>query len=234
MREKTSIILLPGLLCDDALWAHQIAALSDIADATVADLTTADSMAGLAENVLAHAPQKFALAGLSMGGYVAQEIVRQAPERVTHLAFLDTNARADTPEQSENRKRMIAIAEAGKFDTVAPEMLPNLIHPDHLAIPEIADAFAQMAKRTGKDAYVRQQTAIMNRVDGRPYLSEIECPTLVLCGEQDALTPLKVHEEMVEGIGDNAALVVVPHCGHLSTIEQPDAVNAVMRAWLGR
>lgn len=232
MTDKTHLILLPGLLCDDALWAAQSEGLADIADVVVADLTTADSMPGLAAAVLADAPERFAVAGLSMGGYVAQEIVRQAPERVSHVGLLDTNARADTPEQTENRKRMIAIAQAGKFNAVAPDMLPNLIHPDHMAVPEIANAFGEMAARTGKDAYVRQQTAIMNRIDGRPHLAAIGCPTLVLCGEQDAMTPPKVHEEMVEAIGDNALYVVIPHCGHLSTIEQPGAVNAAMRAWL--
>ena len=232
MSDKIPLILLPGLLCDDALWAAQVDGLTDIADVTVADLTTADSMATLAANVLAAAPERFAVAGLSMGGYVAQEIVRQAPERVSHLALLDTNARADTAEQTENRKRMIAVAEAGKFDAVAPDMLPNLVHADHVDDPKMGGAFLDMATRIGKDAYIRQQTAIMGRIDGRPHLPAIDCPTLVLCGEQDALTPPKVHEEMVEAIGANAAYVVVPHCGHLSTLERPDAVNAAMRAWL--
>ncbi|MBL4613248.1 MAG: alpha/beta hydrolase [Magnetovibrio sp.] len=232
MNTRPTLILIPGLLCDAALWARQVVDLSDLVDVQIADISDADSMAELAAGILDDAPDEFALAGLSMGGYVAQEIMRQEPNRVTHLAFVDTNARADLPEQSENRKRMMDIAQAGKLDGVVAEMLPNLIHPDHLKVPKIADVFGQMAANFDEEAFINQQTAIMNRQDGRAELAKISCPTLVLCGEQDALTPIKVHEEMVEGIGDNATLVVVPHSGHLSPIEQPDAVSAAMRAWL--
>lgn len=232
MAGRQTLILIPGLLCDGALWADQVIALSDMVDVRVADITDADSMTDLAQDVLEDAPDEFALAGLSMGGYVAQEILRQQPGRVTHLALLDTNARADTPEQSQNRKRMMGIAEAGGLDQVVAQMLPNLIHPDHLKVPAIADAFGKMAERVGAEAFVDQQTAILNRVDGRADLAAINCPALVLCGEQDALTPLKVHEEMVDGIGANANLVVVPDCGHLSTLEKPQAVTSAMRAWL--
>lgn len=233
MSQRPTLVLIPGLLCDGALWAHQIVALSDVADVLVADVSESDSMSELALDVLEDVPDEFAVAGLSMGGYVAQEIMRQAPERVTHLALLDTNARADLPEQSENRKRLMDIAKAGKLDNVVSEMLPNLIHPDHMKIPEIADVFGQMAARVEVEGFLNQQTAIMNRIDGRDDLAQINCPTLVLCGEQDALTPVKVHEEMVDGIGGNATLVVVPDSGHLSPIEQPEAVTDALRAWLG-
>lgn len=234
MSAKPTLILVPGLLCDAELWQAQSTALGTDFEVRIADTTGADSMAGFAQAVLETAPERFALAGLSMGGYIVQEVLRQAPERVSHVAMVDTNARADTPEQSENRKRMMGIAEAGGLDKVVAEMLPNLIHPDHLAVPEIADAFGRMAARLGVAAFLRQQTAIMNRIDGRPFLADIAVPTLILCGEQDALTPVKVHEEMADGIGDPAELVVIPDCGHLSTLEKPDAVNAAMRRWLAR
>lgn len=232
MSDKRTLILLPGLLCDDALWAHQIAFLDEIVDVHVADLTSENNLPGLARHVLAFAPDHFCLAGLSMGGYVAQEIMRQEPRRVQALALLDTNARADTPEQTERRKALIQDAEEGRFLGIAPKLLPSLVHPDHTGDPDIADVVLDMAQRVGKDAFLRQQNAIMNRVDGRMELCNIDCPTLVLCGEEDAVTPPKMHREMVDAIGDNADLVTVEHCGHLSALEQPEAVSAAMFDWL--
>lgn len=232
MEHKPVLILVPGLLCDRALWEPQIEALSDDYDVRVADITLSDSMEVLAMRLQGLAPGQFALAGLSMGGYVAQEVMRQCPERITHFALVDTNARADLAEQTENRKRTIALAEGGKLDAVVQEMAPNLVHPDHM--DTAGKVFGEMAERVGAEAFVRQQTAIMNRVDGRGDLSAIDCPTLILCGADDALTPVKVHEEMAEGIGDKAELVVIEHCGHLSPIEQPDAVTKAFRDWLAR
>lgn len=232
MSDKRTLILLPGLLCDDALWAHQAAFLDEVADVTVADLTREDNLPDMARHVLARAPERFALAGLSMGGYVAQEIMRQAPERVSCLALLDTNARADTPEQSERRKALMAEAEHGKFKGIGPKLLPNLVHPDHAKDEAIAATVLAMAERVGKDAFLRQQNAIMHRVDGRADLARVDCPTLVLCGEDDAMTPVKVHQEMAEAVGDNAELVTLEHCGHLSPIERPEAVSAALFDWL--
>jgi len=232
MSARPTLILIPGLLCDGALWAHQVVALSDIADVHVADIADEISMEDLAASVLDQAPDSFALAGLSMGGYVAQEIMRQDPGRVTHLALVDTNARADLPEQSEMRKALMAEADAGHFDEIAPKLLPKLVNAKHAKDPTIANVVLQMADRIGADGYHNQQTAILNRVDGRADLANITCPTLVLCGDEDELTPLAVHQEMVDGIGANASLVVVPDSGHLSPLEQPGAVTAAMRAWL--
>ncbi|MBF0248903.1 MAG: alpha/beta hydrolase [Alphaproteobacteria bacterium] len=231
---KQPLILLPGLLCDAALWAHQAEGLADVADVRVADLTTHRSMAGLARAVLDGAPDTFALAGLSMGGYVAQEILRQAPRRVSRLALVDTNARADMPEQSERRRAMMTLAQGGKLDAVARQMLAALVHPDRLEDPLIRDAWLGMAERIGLEGYINQQTAILNRVDGRADLGAVTCPALVLCGADDQLTPPEVHEEMAAAIGENAELVVVDDCGHLSPLERPDAVNAAFRAWLER
>ena len=232
MSDKHTLMLLPGLLCDDALWTHQVASLGAVADVRVSDLTREDNIPDMARHVLARAPERFALAGLSMGGYVAQEIMRQAPDRVQRLALIDTNARADLPEQSKRRKALMGEAEHGQFIGIGPKLLPNLVHPDFAKDETIAATVLGMAARVGKDAFLRQQNAIMHRVDGRADLAHVTCPTLVLCGEDDALTPVKAHEEMVAAIGDNANLVIVPHCGHLSTIEQPDAVSAALLDWL--
>lgn len=232
MSDKRTLILLPGLLCDDALWEHQCAFLAAFVDVHVADLTREDNLPDMARHVLARAPEKFALAGLSMGGYVAQEIMRQDPHRVSALALLDTNARADLPEQMERRKALMAEAEHGKFKGIGPKLLPNLLHPDFVDDIAISDTVLDMAERVGKDAFLRQQNAIMHRVDGRADLAHVNCPTLVLCGADDAMTPVPVHQEMVDAIGDNADLVVVEHCGHLSPIEQPQEVSAALFDWL--
>jgi len=233
MSDKQPLLLLPGLLCDDALWRHQIETLDDLADMTVADLTQDDTIAGMAERVLTAAPQRFALAGLSMGGYLAQEIMRQAPERVSKLALLDTSFYADTPEQLKRRRGLIELSQKGAFKGVTSRLLPLLIHESRLDDETLTETVFAMAESVGKDAYPRQQHAIMTRPDGRGDLANISCPTLVLCGRQDALTPLSVHEEMVAAI-PKATLVVVEDCGHLAPLERPHAVSAVMRYWLQR
>jgi pimeloyl-ACP methyl ester carboxylesterase len=166
-----------------------------------------------------------------MGGYVAQEIMRQAPERVERLALVDTSARADTEAQRETRRELIRFSETGKFKGVTPRLLPNLIHPDHLQVPAIADVVMEMAERVGRDAFIRQQTAIMGRKDGRPDLAAIRVPTLIVCGRQDKLTPLAVAEEMQAQVA-GSKLVIIEDSGHLAPLEQPHAVTAVMRYWL--
>lgn len=231
MAEKTPLVLLPGLLCDATLWQAQVAALSDIAQLWIADLTRDESITDMAQRVLGTVPLRFALAGLSMGGYVAQEIMRQAPERVTRLALLDTSARPDTPEQAGRRRGLIELSGRGEFKGVTPRLLPFLIHPDHLKDPSLVGAIMGMADRVGHDGFVRQQKAIMGRPDGRSDLPKIKVPSLVLCGREDALTPLPLHQEMASLI-PGAEFVVIDHCGHMSTMEQPAEVTAAMARWL--
>ena len=227
------VLFLPGLLCDSDLWTGQLAALSAERPVAVASLTGSDTMAGLAEAALASAPQRFALAALSMGGYVALEIMRRAPERVAGLALIDTSARPDTEEQSRRRRALIALARTGRFKGVTPRLLPLLLHPARLEDPVLTGRVMAMAARIGRDAFLRQQTAILGRPDSRPDLPRIACPAVVVCGRQDELTPLPVSEEMA-GLIPGAALVVVEDSGHLSTMERPEAVNAALAAWLGR
>src|SRR6202167_645461 len=231
MVKKTSLVLLPGLLCDRELWRRQIESLGDVASPWVADLTLDDSMAAMARRVLAAAPPDFALAGLSMGGYCALEIMRQAPARVTRLALLDTGARADSPEQTARRRGLIELAEKGDFKGVTPRLLPLVLHPDRLKDAELTGRVTAMAHRVGKEAFLRQQKAIMGRIDSRPYLARIACATLLLCGRQDQLTPPALHEEMA-ALSPGALLEVSEDCGHLSTMERPDAVDAALRIWL--
>jgi len=228
---KAPLLLLPGLLCDEELWRYQIKALKGLADCQVPDLTRFDNMNMLAQGVLAMAPPQFALAGLSMGGYVAFEIMRQAPERVTKLCLLDTSARPDTPEQTEKRQALINMCHVGQFKGVTPRLLPMLINSTRLKDKELTDVIFGMAGRVGRDAFIRQQTAIMNRPDSRPLLSLIHCPTQIICGHQDMLTPPDIAREIAAGI-KGARMDIIEDCGHLSPLEQPEKVSAIMKGWL--
>lgn len=221
------------MLCDAALWEPQLSDLADIADFFVVDLTGHETMKDMASSVLRDSPWKeFALAGLSMGGYVAQEIMRLAPQRVTKLALLDTRSRSELPEETERRKALMKLAQSGRgFTPVTNRMLPLLLHESRVKDAPLVKVIREMAERTGIESYFRQQNAIIARPDYRPMLSSIKCPTLILCGRQDRLTPLENSEQMAAAI-PGAKLVVVGECGHMSTLEQPEAVNAAMREWL--
>jgi pimeloyl-ACP methyl ester carboxylesterase len=231
MEGRIPLVLLPGLLCDGDLWAHQVAHLGEAARPTVADLGEGGTIGALAGRVLDGAPDRFALAGLSMGGYVALEIVRRAPDRVVKLALLDTNARADSPEQTARRRALLDVAARGGFDRIAPAMLPSLVHPDRLGDAGLAGRLRDMAARIGATAFARQQGAIIGRPDSRPGLAAIGCPTLVLCGRQDAICPVELHAEIAGSI-PGARLAVVEDCGHMSAMERPQAVTALLRDWL--
>ncbi|MGB0632178.1 MAG: alpha/beta fold hydrolase [Alphaproteobacteria bacterium] len=233
MSVKPRLVLIPGLLSSERLWRAQVDELSDIADIVVADMTQDDTMEHMAGRVLESVAGTFSLAGLSMGGYVAMEVMRRAPERVDRLALLDTGARADTPEQTTRRKDLIGLADRGEFKAVSPKLLPLFIHPDRLSDEALVADISEMANSVGKDAFLRQQQAIMHRSDSRPGLPAIACPTLVVCGRQDALTPPELSEE-IAGLISGADLVVIDECGHLSTMERPEEVTAAMRDWMAR
>ncbi|MGF1641128.1 MAG: alpha/beta fold hydrolase [Rhodospirillales bacterium] len=232
MMGRTPLVLLPGLLCDAALWQAQIDDLSDIAEITVADLGRDDQLGAMARGVLAVAPERFALAGLSMGGYVAMEIVRQAPDRVTRLALLATSARADSVDEKAKRQALIDLARRGRFKGVTRRLLPQLIHPMRLTDRSLTDAVFAMAERIGQMAFERQQRVAMNRPDSRRDLGLVHCPTMVLCGRQDARTPLALSSEIAEKVR-RSSLVVVEDCGHLAPLERPRAVSDALRDWLG-
>lgn len=231
MTDRPTLMLIPGLVCDADLWAHQQKYLADVAQVVVADISRHGTMDALADAVLAAAPERFALAGLSMGGYVAHAVMAKAPARVSRLALLDTSARADSPEQTEKRRAAIAASRAGGFDGVIDNLVPALLHPDRLGDAPLVQTIRRMANAVGPEGFVRQQTAIMTRPDRRPQLGRYGVPTLVLCGRQDALTPLALHEEMAAAI-PGARLVIVEECGHLSTLERPFAATALLRDWL--
>lgn len=226
-----NLLLLPGLGCDAGLWREVMAALGGDG-MMVADLTQDDSMQAMARRTLDAAPPRFALAGFSMGGYVALEIMRQAPERVERLALIDTAAAPDTPERSIGRRATIAAAQAGDFALVAEAALPGLVTPDNLAGP-IAAATRNMLIRVGPEAFVRQQLAIIGRPDSRPDLAGYDLPVLVGVGELDTLTPPASAREMAEAI-PHAVLAVFANAAHSAPVENPAAVAEAMRTWLAR
>jgi pimeloyl-ACP methyl ester carboxylesterase len=225
------LLLVPGLTCSARLYAPQIPVLWPHGPVMVADHRQDDHIDAVARRILDNAPPRFALAGLSMGGYIAFAMMRLAPERILRLALLDTSARADTPEQSAARHAQIAMTQAGRFAEIPELSMPRYVHPNRQSDPAVTGAVRRMAEDTGPDAFIRQLRAIMSRPDSRPMLSAIRCPTLVLVGEDDAATPPDLAREIAAGIA-GARLVVVPDCAHLSTLEQPEAVNAALIDWL--
>lgn len=225
-----TLVLLPGLLCDESLWQNQLVALSDICNPQVANLTLDSSIAAMAIRVLDNAPERFALAGLSMGGYVAFEIMRRAPERVICLALFDTMARLDEPQKAAQRKGLIKVTENGHFLGVTPKLLPTLIYKDKLDSP-VATTVMQMAKQLGKEVFIKQQTAIINRQDSTPTLTQIKVPTWVIVGADDKVTPPAESVFMADTI-TNAHLYRLPKCGHLAPLELPNETTELLRKWL--
>jgi len=229
--ETLPIVLIPGLLASARLYAPQIPKLWLSGPVMIADHTRDLSMGAIARRILGAAPPRFALAGLSMGGYISLEIVRQAPARVVKLALLDTSARPDTPEAIQVRRAQMALAATGRLDDVADNQFERMVAEARRADPGLRETNLRMAREVGVAAFARQQTAIMGRVDSRPTLKDIRCPSLVLVGENDALTPPDLAAEIAAGIA-GARLVTVPKCGHLSTLEQPDVVTRALVEWL--
>ena len=229
--DSLPIVLVPGLNCSALLYAEQIPALWRFGPVTAADHRRDDSIAAIARRILAAAPPRFALAGLSMGGYIAFEIMRQAPHRVFKLALLDTGAGPETAEQTERRRHRIALTKAGRFAEAVDMHFPVVVHRDRHGDAALKRLVRAMAEEIGPEAFLRQQQAIIDRPDSRPGLAAIACPTLMLVGDGDVLTPPAQAQEIVAGI-PGARLVIVPKCGHLSTLERPQAVTQALVEWM--
>ena len=232
MADPIPILLVPGLNCSPRLYGEQIPALWRFGPVAIVDHTRDESIAAIAGRILDHAPPRFALAGLSMGGYIAFEIVRQAPERVTRLALIDTSPRLDTPAQTVLRRQRIAKTQAGRFLDMVAEAYPTSVHPSRRDDAALRAIYLAMARDVGPEAYLRQQAAIMGRADARPLLAHIRCPTLVAVGDADTVTPPDCAQEMADGIR-GARLVTFSDCGHVSSLERPEAVTAALVDWLG-
>lgn len=226
------LLLIPGLMCTAALFTPQVNAFCDSREVIVADHTGADDMHAIACQILEQAPDRFALAGLSMGVYLALEIVSLAPDQITRLALLDGKARPDSADELAARSALLKMADEGRYLNITYDiLLSRLVAAGRSLEPDLRDTIIQMATDTGVEVFRRQMAAIINRPDYLAGLSAISCPTLVLTGRLDVITPPKCAQEMAEQI-PQARLDLISGCGHLSTLEAPDAVNAAMRHWL--
>lgn len=235
---RPTLLLLPGLLCDAANWAAQRDELADLADCHVPDYGMLDRIEAMAAHVLNQAPAgPFSLAGHSMGGRVALEIVRQAPERVQRLALLDTGY-APLPDGDAGareravRHALLAQARAAGMRAMGAQWARGMVRPARVEAP-VFDAILDMIDRKTPDQFAAQIQALLHRPDAGPLLGRITCPTLLLCGRQDLWSPLARHEEMHHAIA-GSTLTVIEDCGHMSTMEQPAAVSAALADWLGR
>lgn len=231
MADTQPVLLIPALYCSARLFAAQLPALWQFGPVTIANHCKGDSIPAIAAQILAHAPPRFSLAGLSMGGYTALEIMRQAPERVTRLALLDTSARADTPEAAQGRLDSIRAVEQDGFDRYLDQSWLMAVASARRDDAELRALYRRIAWDVGPERFIHQQKAIGRRPDSRPHLGAIRCPTLVLVGEDDSATPPHLAEEIRDGIA-GSELRVIPDCGHLSTIEQPTRVTQALVQWL--
>jgi pimeloyl-ACP methyl ester carboxylesterase len=226
------LILLPGLLNDAELWRDQISGLSDVARCYVPDLTQGETLRALAETVLADAEPTFALAGFSMGGYVAQEIARIAPQRIERLALLDTSIRVDTPDRAARRKALNdAARRPGEFIGISEAILKSYVDPSHLDDIDLTGRIIAMTQRLGREVFLRQNS--LEREDGEAALKALRVPLTIICGETDQITPAAGHRQMAKAIGCSH-LLVIPQTGHMTPMEAPGPVNGALRHWLGR
>ena len=231
MDNTMPILLVPGLGGSPRIYAPVAPALWRLGPVTVANHIRDDNMGAIARRILAEAPPRFALAGHSMGGYIAFEIIRQAPERVAKLALINTQARPDTPEASARRRGQITRVQAGEYHAVLDDLFPGFVHPSRREDAALRRLVHDMGDDIGAAAFIRQQTAVISRADSRPTLAVISCPTLVLSGDEDNTIPNSLSAEMADGI-PGAKLTILTCCGHLPQVEQPQATADALVEWL--
>jgi pimeloyl-ACP methyl ester carboxylesterase len=233
---RESVVLLPGFLCDETVWQDQIEALSDVAACTCPDWGTLDSITAMAESVLRAAPEHFSLAGHSMGGRVAFQVYRLAPHRVKRLALLNTGADARPmgaagEEEERKRRALLDVARSEGMRAMAMKWLPPMLHPDRMADTVLVESIVHMVERKTTGIVEAQMRALLGRPDATPVLGQIRCPALLLSGREDGWSPPSRHAEMAAAI-PGSDLVIVPDSGHMSTMEQPQAVARALRAWI--
>jgi pimeloyl-ACP methyl ester carboxylesterase len=231
----TRVILLPGLASDAALWRHQVPALRAAGHAVhVSDAhARADTLSGMAHALLVDHAGPLVLVGTSMGGILALEVFRQAPQRVAAMALLGSNARPDTPQMIRLRSAAVAEFEQGRVDEILRANVPFAFHPSRQGDTALVSDYFDMVRRAGPEQLVQQNSAIMARPDSRPLLPRVRCPLLLVCGQDDALTPPECSQEIAIAV-PHAELHLLPACGHLLTWERPAEVNALLLDWLGR
>ncbi len=233
---KKSLLLVPGLLCDDAVWAFQTAGLADIAVVRVVNNGDTDSLESLAESIIAHAPGQFALAGHSMGGRIALEVARRVPERLLGLALLDTGygplpAGDAGAREAAGRYALLDTARRDGMRAMARTWVQGMVYPPRLQDEQLVEPILDMFERRTPDLFAKQIKALLHRPDAGSVLDALRCPTLVLCGREDAWAPASRHEEMAERI-HGSTLELIPECGHMAPMERPQAVNTSLRRWL--
>ncbi|MFO7277198.1 MAG: alpha/beta fold hydrolase [Pseudomonadota bacterium] len=232
-----ALVLVPGLLCDETVWIPQREAFRNFLEVQIADHGRIDSLGGMAEAILDRAPPRFALAGHSMGGRVALEVVRRAPERVSALALLDTGHRGLPAGEAGERERagrmrLLEMARREGMRAMGWQWLQGMIHPSRLQDRALIDPILDMIARKTPEIFEAQIRALLGRPDAVSLLPQIRCPTLVLCGREDAWSPYAQHRE-IAGLIPGSTLVAIPDCGHMCTLERPEAVNEALLRWLG-
>ena len=227
-----NLVLVPGLLNTGQLWEKQVQGVQDIAHVSIGNTIAGDSsIHDMAVRILDESPKQFSLAGLSMGGYVALEIVKLAPERVNRLALVNTQAQADSPDKIEYRKKTIEASQSGTFVGASKPFMAKLLGKDSMNNQDIVGCVQSMAQEVGRELFIKQQTAIMNREDKMSLLARINVPTLVIAGDEDQIIPATQSKELSELL-PKGRLEVLSGCGHLSALERPDEVTALFRQWL--
>jgi pimeloyl-ACP methyl ester carboxylesterase len=229
------LLLLPGLACDAEVWKHQARTLGETTSVEIADYGSSDSLPEMARVAIARAPESFAVAGHSMGGRVALEILRRAPDRVVGLALLDTAyqpwmAGEAGEREKEERAGYVKIARSEGMRAMARAWLQKMVHPSRLADAPLIDAIIEMFGRKSPDVFAGQIKALLERPDAGPVLASVRCPTMIICGREDAWALLEVHRQMAARLS-NGQLVVVENCGHMAPMERPEAVTAALAGW---
>ena len=225
-----NLVLVPGLICDEEVWAHPRTHLAEVADVTFAPADEAPTMQALAAAVLEKAPASFAIAGFSMGGYVALEVLRQAPERVTRIALLDSSSRVDPPAKAAGRVAAIADCDEGRYDDLLDRFVPMLLTPEHLAGP-LGSRVRTMGKRVGPKLFGDRHRAMQTRTDARELLRGSNIPVRAIVGRFDALTSVAEHQEIAD-LAPRGRVSIVEECGHMPPLEYPQATTALLRDWL--
>lgn len=224
------------MICDQTVWQRQMDALSEVADCTCADYGALDSIAAMAETVLRTAPERFSVAGHSMGGRVALEIYRLAPNRVKRIALFDTGylpLASGTAGEEEARKRgeLVTLAQSRGMRAMLSQWLPPMLYPRRINDTALVNSIIEMMSRKTPEIFAAQEHALLSRPDASPVLEQIRCPALLLCGREDGWSGPAQHAAMSAKI-KGSRLVIVPDCGHMSMMEQPAAVSAALREWL--
>jgi len=231
---QPTLFLLPGLLCDARVWDHQVSGLTDLADIKVPDFRHLDSLEAMADAVLENAPEHFYLAGHSMGGRVALQLLHLAPERVVKLALLDTGLHPPSAGEPAKRQVLLDLAADKGMAALARAWAPPMVHPDRHSDSAFMQDIFDMVESYTPDAFHNQIRALLGRPDAQPFLARAPRGSLVLCGREDTWSPPAQHEDIARAISDHPAVVVIEHSGHMSTMEQPQAVTQAMRAWLNQ